>query len=539
MASVTPSSYNSPLLEDQEIKSTQSRKWRPRTLCIAALCIMMVVIAFVAYFNFGARLVDGSLKNSNTAKVLMTRKKSGKYHLSEDYVRQTREELVAEAISRKAELASDVTKTTSYYNADGEDDLIESMPFLDESTCSASATNCAFKQYSGYLLATTNREIHYWYMEADVEGDPMDRPLFIWTNGGPGCSGLMGLLTEQGAWRVQDDHTVTYNADSWISEVNMVFLEQPYGVGFSDVDEGRECVGGDDAAAWDMDAVIRNFVTKFPRFEGHEIYTTAESWGGHYVPRTAWQILVNNEAGYEPHINYKGFIVGNPYTNYYENTYGFVDSLYGHGLMNAPDYDFWKEQCWDNTDAIDNSEACYAVYVAAYYSAYNSNVYALDWDQCYTEEDWGSMFKRSSHVHKTAERFLDRLMVHDETKLKSLGLKMGKKALQELHTNLQYGQLKPLESDKLKPAQQDSWSLSNDAYVPCLEYNAIYWMARLEVQTALNVKYTNWSVCSDPVYDEWLHKRAAKDGNRRTQKEYITIYGGVALTNDGIVGRCE
>ena len=32
--------------------------------------------------------------------------------------------------------------------------------------------------------------------------------------------------------------------------------------------------------------------------------------GGHYIPRTAWQILVNNEAGYEPHINYKGFIVG-------------------------------------------------------------------------------------------------------------------------------------------------------------------------------------------------------------------------------------
>jgi len=175
---------------------------------------------------------------------------------------------------------------------------------------------------------------------------------------------------------------------------------------------------------------------------------------------------------------------------------------YGHGLMNAPDYDFWKEQCWDNTDAIDNFEACYAVYVAAYYSAYNSNVYALDWDQCYTEEDWGSMFKKSSHIHKTAERFLDKLMVHDDTKLKSLGLKMGKKTLQEMHANIQNGELRPLEAN-LKPQQQDSWSLSNDAYVPCLEYNAIYWMARLEVQDALNVKYTNWSVCSDPVYDEW------------------------------------
>ena len=90
---------------------------------------------------------------------------------------------------------------------------------------------------------------------------------------------MMGLLTEQGPWRVLDDGSVIYNADTWITEVNMVFLEQPYGVGFSVVDDDMTCVAGDDNAAWDMDAVIRNFMMKFPRFMGHEIYTTAESWG--------------------------------------------------------------------------------------------------------------------------------------------------------------------------------------------------------------------------------------------------------------------
>ena len=177
---------------------------------------------------------------------------------------------------------SSLDDTTSYYKADGEDDLMTSMPLLNEESCSDSPTECGFNQYSGYLLATDNNEIHYWFTEADTEGDPMEKPLFFWTNGGPGCSGMEGLLVEEGPWRVistDGELSVEYNPFTWITEVNMVFLEQPYGVGFSVVEEGDDPVVGDENAALDMDAVIRNFITKFPRFENHPIYTTAESWG--------------------------------------------------------------------------------------------------------------------------------------------------------------------------------------------------------------------------------------------------------------------
>ena len=131
-------------------------------------------------------------------------------------------------------------------------------------------------------MATNNNELHYWFTEADTEDDPMTKPLLFWTNGGPGCSGLEGLLVEQGPWRVIANDgalSVEYNPFSWTLEVNMVFLEQPFGVGFSVVDEGQDPVVGDVNAAIDMDAVIRNFITKFPQFEGHPVYTTAESWG--------------------------------------------------------------------------------------------------------------------------------------------------------------------------------------------------------------------------------------------------------------------
>ena len=88
-----------------------------------------------------------------------------------------------------------------------------------------------------------------------------------------------GLLTEHGPWRVTDQLKIHYNPYSWNSKVNMVYLEQPYGVGFSSIDDDENVVSGDQNAADDIDAAIRNFLTKFPLYANNEIYLSSESWG--------------------------------------------------------------------------------------------------------------------------------------------------------------------------------------------------------------------------------------------------------------------
>jgi len=51
----------------------------------------------------------------------------------------------------------------------------------------------------------------------------------LWTNGGPGCSGLTGFLSEQGPFRAAADGTLTPNKFAWNKIANMVFIEQPAG----------------------------------------------------------------------------------------------------------------------------------------------------------------------------------------------------------------------------------------------------------------------------------------------------------------------
>ncbi|KAI7089367.1 Carboxypeptidase S1 [Hortaea werneckii] len=72
----------------------------------------------------------------------------------------------------------------------------------------------------------------FWFFEA--RKDPLNAPLSIWMNGGPGSSSMLGLFVENGPCFVNPDSNSTYLSEwSWNNEVNMLYLDQPVQVGLS------------------------------------------------------------------------------------------------------------------------------------------------------------------------------------------------------------------------------------------------------------------------------------------------------------------
>ena len=76
-----------------------------------------------------------------------------------------------------------------------------------------------------------------------------------------------------------------YNPHTWNQRANILYVEQPAGVGFSfgDKDAGDYDVG-DERASIDNYQLIVNFLNRFPNLKENEFYIASESYGGHYIP---------------------------------------------------------------------------------------------------------------------------------------------------------------------------------------------------------------------------------------------------------------
>jgi serine carboxypeptidase-like clade 2 len=218
---------------------------------------------------------------------------------------------------------------------------VKSLPGLKEAPC--------FTHWSGYAkTATEGKELFSWVLEAETE--PESKPVVLWLNGGPGCSSLGGMWTELGPFVANKDQSLSLNPYSWNKAANMIFVEQPAGVGFSyPAMDTNDTITADDTYH-----ALLDIFAQLPALRGKPFYVFGESYGGHYVPNTVKRIQDGNAAlpeGDPKIINIKGFGVGHGYTDWALDFN--MNGPYGreHALCSERQYEAAMEACNGSTVA--------------------------------------------------------------------------------------------------------------------------------------------------------------------------------------------
>jgi len=219
---------------------------------------------------------------------------------------------------------------------------------------------------AGYTNITNGKHLYYWFFETFAD-DKANAPLVVWFQGGPGCSSLFGMFSENGPLTLTADGGVERNYVNWVNYAHVLYFEQPVGVGFSVADDPSYYNGSDLRAAADSAAFLQQWLVDHPRYRQSRLWLTGESYGGVYLPTTA-DVVINSTIGAQ----LAGLMLGNPVISCADvddsprrpgapeagNTVA-LNMLYWHGLVSYESYQRWRALAC-NDDA--RSDSCAALW---------------------------------------------------------------------------------------------------------------------------------------------------------------------------------
>jgi len=112
-----------------------------------------------------------------------------------------------------------------------------------------------------------------YFLMAESRGNPATDPLVIWLQGGPGCSSMLGLYTENGPFNFKFDKDnikqpfeLENNEFSWNNNANVMYVDQPLGTGMSFAEGFGNLRWTMDSLSNDFYLFLHNFMQKYPEF---------------------------------------------------------------------------------------------------------------------------------------------------------------------------------------------------------------------------------------------------------------------------------
>lgn len=150
----------------------------------------------------------------------------------------------------------------------------------------------------------------YWlyYTTANVQ-NYTERPLAIWLQGGPGASSTgYGNFEELGPLDLYGED----RSHTWVKDMNVLFIDNPVGSGFSYVENLTLLTKANNEIATDLVTFIKKFYESHPEFETVPLHIFSQSYGGKMAANFALKLYNAIQRG-ELKSNFKSVVLGDPW----------------------------------------------------------------------------------------------------------------------------------------------------------------------------------------------------------------------------------
>ncbi|KAL6593713.1 hypothetical protein ACP70R_048614 [Stipagrostis hirtigluma subsp. patula] len=134
----------------------------------------------------------------------------------------------------------------------------------------------------GYVEVRPKAHLFWWYYKSPQRTSSPGKPwpTVLWLQGGPGASGVgIGNFLEIGPLDVD----LKPRNSTWLQKADLIFVDNPVGVGYSYVEDDTLLVTTDWQQAADATTLLKALVKEVPTLQSSPLFLVAESYGGKYA----------------------------------------------------------------------------------------------------------------------------------------------------------------------------------------------------------------------------------------------------------------
>ncbi|XP_026467969.1 retinoid-inducible serine carboxypeptidase-like [Ctenocephalides felis] len=205
----------------------------------------------------------------------------------------------------------------------------------------------------GYVTVREGAHMFWWlYHTTAPVSDSAERPLVVWLQGGPGASSTgYGNFEELGPL----DINLNERNYTWVKEMNVLFIDNPVGSGFSYTDKYEHFTKNNHDIAMDLVQLMHVFFKLQPKFKTVPFYVVAESYGGKMAAEFVYELYNEIQAG-KIECNLKGVVLGDSWISPMDSVWAWAPYLYNNGIVDKKGYNAIMEAANETQEAFDDRD---------------------------------------------------------------------------------------------------------------------------------------------------------------------------------------